>query len=366
MKLIQILFSGLGGHGSVAFSLIEADRELRLQHILGFLGTAPLLEDYVAKCEAHSFPYRYIRASARKPWVAWPAVARWLDATRPDAILLHSTSAILPCRWHAWRRRIPLVAIEHTPNAVKTRSEWIASGLTMLLADRVVLLTSQYQAELSDALGPLYRPDKVCIIPNGIDTDIFHPPQQPRAMREVWLGMAARFSHAKRQEVLVQMMMSLRRLYPEVVWRLSLAGDGERLAPVRALVSNLGLDDTVRLEGQLDESTLAKWYRGLDVYVHASDAETLSTSLLQAMASGLPVVASDIPGIRNLLGGEGKCGLLATNAGPAFAEQVARLTNDVASARDLSERSRATCKRLYSNVAMRDNYLTLINQLRNS
>lgn len=300
-----------------------------------------------------------------RPYSAWRRLARWLDRQRPDVVLLHSINSILPCRWYAWRRRALLVAVEHTPNAVKSRTEWIASRLSMLLADKVVVLTPEYHRELAEAHGCLFRKHKVVVIPNGIDATVFHPAaglaEEPAVMR---LGMAARFSFSKRQDILVGMMSILKRERPNIKWHLSLAGDGDRFEEVKNQIAILGLRDVVTLEGRLAQEELASWMRRLDIYVHASDGETLSTALLQAMATGLPIVASNIPGIVNLLGNKTKCGLLSENTQQGFAAQLQRLIDDVALAKELGGSSLNLCSQEFSNIIMLKRYLQLSDRKR--
>jgi len=77
-----------------------------------------------------------------------------------------------------------------------------------------------------------------------------------------------------------------------------------------------GLEDCVDLTGYLTPDRLAVGVRSLDIYLHASAGETLSISILQAMATGLPIVGSDVPGISGLLKGEHNCGVLMSNSTP--------------------------------------------------
>ena len=363
MRIAQIIYTGFGGLGSVAFSLINADRR-RHDWCIGFIGDVAIDSHYPARCEAAGVAFKELRSVAGRPYGAWLALARWLDEVKPDAIILHSINAIVPCRWHAWRRSVPLIAVEHAAGALKSRSEKMASRLCMALADRIVLLTPEYERQLAASHGGLYRPRKVRIIANGIDVAVFAPPaKRVAAPAEVRLGMAARFSFSKRQNVLVRMMGDLRARHPEVNWRLSLAGDGQELRRVQSLASELGLEDQVEFTGLLDEAVLAEWMRGLDIYVHASDGETLSTALLQAMASACPIVASDVSGIRNLLAGAAPLGELAANDPAGFAEKVADLWSDADRRRALGVRARAACVATYGNDTMLACYLDLIDEI---
>jgi glycosyltransferase involved in cell wall biosynthesis len=368
LKIAQIIYAGFGGLGSVAFSLVAADVEREHEWQIGFVGDQALDPSYPSRCAGHGVAWSAFRSKPGRPYRAWLALARWLARMEPDAILLHSINSILPARLVAWWRRIPLVAVEHTPNAVKSRSEWAASRLSMLLADRVVLLSAGYRDELGRAHGRLFRPAKVAIVPNGIDTERFRPAAPPTASAmAIRLGMVARFSFSKRQDLLVAVLRRLVDRRPDIEWRLAFAGDGDRLAAVHRLAADHRLADAVRFAGLLPEGMVADWLRELDIYVHASDGETLSTSLLQAMATGLPIVASDIPGIRNLLAGKGETiGILSPNDPESFADAILGLVDDPLHRRALGSRAREVCVGRYGNRAMLDAYLGLISQASSS
>lgn len=359
MKLAQILYSGLGGHGSVAFSLAGgAPRDWH--HEMVFFGIEPLLPEYARSCAAHGFGQTYVPMAQGRSWSSWRTLYQALERMRPEAIVLHSVKTILPCWLYARRHRIPLIAVEHQPNALKKTSEWVVSHLLMRLADAVVLLTPTYRDELQERLGRAWRGDKVHLIPNGIDTDRFAPMHRPALQTPIRVGMAARFSNRKRQDLLVGAARILEREAPGA-WQFSLAGDGDELPRIRAQVAQEGLDSVVDLPGYLGEDALCAWFSELDIYTHASDGETLSTSLLQALSCGLPILGSDVEGISNLLGRAGGVGLCAASeTAEGFADGLRHLARDRAHAQRLAENARALACKDYSHRSMFERYAALL------
>lgn len=363
MKVAQILYSGLGGHGSVSFSLIDADKEGKWQPLMGFLGVEALSDTYAKQCKEKSIDYDYISAMQGKPWKSWMTVFSWLKRREPNAIILHSTSALLPCWFYARYRNVPLLVVEHTPNNIKRKGEWMASRLTMQLADSVVLLTPLYREELRKKLGWFYSDKKVHIIPNGIDTDRFIPAERAsrKQSKTVWLGMAARFSDKKRQDALIDMLVLLRKQSTSVDYRLTLAGNGNTWESLRQKVKDSATEDYIRFPGYLGEDELLEWFQSVDIYLHASEGETLSTSLLQAMSMGLPIVASDVPGITNLLKRDEDYGLLVENSRPeGFADAVNKLVNDTIKFKKLSALVRQYAVDNYSQDVMFNEYYKII------
>lgn len=362
MKISQIAYTGFGGLGSVVFSLISADQSHAHNWSIGFTGDLPLDSSYPDMCDKHQVEYATFHSSPGKPYRAWVALARWLDSVKPDVVICHSINSILACRWYAYHHRARLIAVEHTSNQAKSRSVMAASLVSMLVADRVVVLTDEYREELRKAHSWLYRPDKVRVIPNGIDTLLFSPglAQSRKADKPIRLGMAARFSFSKRQDLLVGVMSKLADLRPDLSFELRFAGNGEEFDRVKALASNSPLAPHIHFDGLLNEQQVANWLRGLDVYVHATDGETLSTSLLQAMATGLPIVASAIDGVTNLLGSAGEYGICATNDAEGFTRAILRVVDSPELSNALGSRARDRILNCYSNQVMLESYLDVI------
>jgi glycosyltransferase involved in cell wall biosynthesis len=362
MKVAQILYSGLGGHGSVAFSLAAADMSGEWIHSFGFVGIEPLLPAYRDKCLGEGWKFASFQAPPRRPWRMWKRIYRWLRDTRPDAVILHSPPSLLPTIAYALVSGVWPVVVEQQANSLRRFSDWLFSAAAMILAKHVVVLTPAYFGELRLGLAWWFRAAKVVTIPNGIDTGLFRPSAlQLDARGEFALGMAARFVPAKRQDVLLSAIEKVVELRPGVAWRLDLAGDGENLPRIAAKVREMGLGKYVRLLGYLDEDALALWLRTLDIYLLASNGETLNTSLLQAMASQLPIVGSDVGGVRELIGADPACGLLVANQDPCgFARAVLELVDDRAKASALALAGRNRCLATFTNGTMRLAYRRLI------
>ncbi|MGA8172271.1 MAG: glycosyltransferase [Methylocystis sp.] len=364
-RVCQILYSGLGGLGAVAFSLLQAPRTARWAPLMAFIGIEPLREHYAQLCEKLGVPYAYFQQKQGAPWGAWRRLFSWLMRENPEVVLLHSATAIVPCFAFRLLRGRRLVAVEHTPRNAKSRQERLLALLAHALADRVVLLTPEAVSGGGKLPAILGVPKKRAVIPNGVDLRVFHPAEASRTTGAVVrLGMASRFSRLKRHDVLIDMIDHLKRLRPRTAFRLSLAGSGETFDAMRERARRRGLIDNVEFCGPLDDLRLAEWFRSLDLYLHASDSEVMSTSILQAMASGLPIIGSDIDSIHDQLAPAPCCGLLAARQdGEAFAEAALRLIDDATLRRQLAKMSRAKAESDYGSETMFEAYDALIREL---
>lgn len=132
---------------------------------------------------------------------------------------------------------------------------------------------------------------------------------------------AAEFSGRKSQEVLIRAMKKL----PEHIV-LILAGDGALLDSCRALADELGLSDRISFPGHIQN--IGAWYPLADAAVSASRSEGLPFNIMEAMYTGLPVVASSVKGHNDLIE-DGETGLLYPYGdSAACAEQLLRLERD--------------------------------------
>jgi glycosyltransferase involved in cell wall biosynthesis len=306
MKILQVLFSGLGGHGSVAFSLIRGDSNRAHQHHLLFYGAEPLASGYAELCAELAIGHE---VAYKRPGLDLGSWARVIAAVRrvgPDVVLLHSMSLVAPVAAYARASRRPVVAVDHLSNQVKQGRDWRFTAMALALANRTVFLTDDFAAEVKARLGPLYRTDAVNVIGNGIDVEAFAHglKTRPRETNIVRVGMHGRFSRSKDYGTLVRAIALLRdRLpnpgRPEI--HLSLAGDGETLEVTRQQVNELGLHDRVEFLGMLPERDIPAFLHSLDIYAQSSLGETMSTAVMQAMAAGLPVVGTDVPGLRDMV-----------------------------------------------------------------
>ena len=175
MKLLQIVFSGLGGHASVGFSLIDADTEKDYTHIIIFYGIEEVSAGYKAKCSEMGVDYFFVKKNAGFDIPSQKQIISLLKKIAPDIILLHSVSIILPVSYYCLFNKTRLISVEHQSNELKTTKEWIFSFLLVMLSEKTVYLTELYREQVKKKLGFFFRPKRSKVINNGINTAIFNP-----------------------------------------------------------------------------------------------------------------------------------------------------------------------------------------------
>jgi glycosyltransferase involved in cell wall biosynthesis len=183
------------------------------------------------------------------------------------------------------------------------------------------------------------------VLPHGVDLPPA-PPEQIRAARERWLLSDARTTvltvnqlHPRKRLDLLLRAAALARDAGQSL-RVLVAGEGVARGELEALRDELGLGDVVTYCGFVPDADLPALYAACDLYVHTGLAETFGLSVLEAAASGLPVVAVAEGGPLEILR-DGETGLLVPPTPPAIAEAIGSLASDPAAARAIGARARA-------------------------
>ena len=159
-------------------------------------------------------------------------------------------------------------------------------------ADALISVSGGLRDRLIELGAP---PEKVTVLRNGIDTDLFHPVERPAARAALGLTRPTLISVGgliprKRNHLTIDAM----RLLDNV--DLIIVGEGPQHGALQGQIDRLGLGDRVRLLGPRPHGELALYYGAADAMVLASSREGWANVLLEAMACGTPVVASRIPG----------------------------------------------------------------------
>jgi glycosyltransferase involved in cell wall biosynthesis len=228
-------------------------------------------------------------------------------------------------------------------------SRLIAAALRR--ADAVVALTRETAAEALSFGIPTHR---VHCLGNGVETTSFSPvSDQEKAAAKLAAKISTSFialyigrlSPEKGALWLVTLWERALRGFTGK-WTLVVLGDGDERSAIEQFVNARGLGGSVKLLGQ--QSAVYEWIKAADMFVLPSRNEGLSNSLLEAMSGGLPVVATRVSGVPELVE-ETKAGLV-TDVGNAveFARSLELLANDPSARQEMGARARMAIEKKYS------------------
>ncbi|KHK01388.1 glycosyltransferase family 4 protein [Desulfovibrio sp. TomC] len=205
----------------------------------------------------------------------------------------------------------------------------------------------------------------ILMIPNGVDTERFRPAGESGAAGAVGESGAAGpvrlvfVGRVVRQKGLDVLLDALSRLPAELDYRLTIVGDGPLRPELAERAAGLGLADRVAFAGWAAREAMPGLLGGADLFVFPSRDEGMPNAVLEAMASGLPVVATRISGNEELVG-DGETGFLVPpDDAPALAHALARLLADPGLCRRMGAAGRERVVREYSWQSVAERYAAL-------
>ena len=209
--------------------------------------------------------------------------------------------------------------------------------------------------------------EQTLFIRNGVDTERFAAAAagqaSPWGPDDIVIGTVARIQDVKNHRGLVDAFAHLRELEPSLRerLRLSIVGDGPLMGAVREQVASLGLQDVVWLPGA--RADVAALLHGFSLFALPSLAEGTPVSMLEAMACGLPVVASKVGGIPEVVTDGVEGSLVPVQDTEALARTLASYVRDPALRRQRGEAARARVEAAFSMRAMLAEYGKLYDRL---
>ncbi|MCC6531324.1 MAG: TIGR03088 family PEP-CTERM/XrtA system glycosyltransferase [Burkholderiales bacterium] len=214
-------------------------------------------------------------------------------------------------------------------------------------------------------------PARIDQIYNGVDIARYRPADIERAddlagggsRRALRFGTVGRLQAVKDQVTLVRAFAQAARGAPDAMReaRLVIGGDGPSRAEIEDEIRRSGMADRIDLLGQIDD--VAALLRSFDVFVLPSRDEGISNTILEAMASGLPVLATRVGGNPELVR-EGDTGQLVESGDPcALARWLVRYAQDTALRRAQGRAARIRAEGSFSLQSMVDGYAKLYDEL---
>lgn len=298
--------------------------------------------ELIARRTVRAVPSRVPVASPRSQWVLWRA----LLSTRPDVVFIpyHLSTPVL-------RGRVPVVCVIH--DCVFERDAAANGQSAFSLAYRAATRLSIRSATAMAAPSQAARRDvrrfygaelpAEAVVPHGVGAQFFSLSGRPRPCGlglpdRYILHVGAQRPH-KNQRVLVEAMSALRTSHPGL--GLVLVGQPDPRCPdeVGKLVQALGLSDLVYRFTDVEDEALLGLYANAAVFAYPSLVEGFGMPVLEAMAAGLAVVASDAEAVREVAAGAAL--IVPARTPDAWARALDQVLTDVHVERDLRERARA-------------------------
>ena len=253
---------------------------------------------------------------------------------------------------------VPHVAMFHTLGEVKNRARRAerappvriqAERAVVRRADRLICATTHER----DFLAGLYGadPDRVCVVPGGVDLESFQPGDRAAARRRLGLDagpvalFVGRLEPLKGVDLLLRAAALVELDRPLTVIVAGGDGFGGERARLEALSGELGLNERARFVGVVERDLLPAYYQAADVCVVPSYYESFGLVAVEALASGIPVIATRVGGLQYTVQ-DGRTGYLIPWRCPEpFAERLEALLSNADHRARLGRAARASVER---------------------
>lgn len=290
------------------------------------------------------------------------AIFRLCRRLKPDVLHVQHIPMLLLCFWPARLAGVRhFVVTEHTDHQLRLRPD--LRRRLRRYAQRIARITVIHDGLSRYLVEKVGIPEeRVRVIVNGVDSDRFAPAARDMVVRRtlgvdddrVVIGCIARLHPDKDHATLVRAFADMRATGHDIHAHLVIIGEGEMRVAIESLVREVGLEASVTLLG--DRSDIDRLMPQLDVFALASRTEGLPMVLLEAMACGLPCVATTVGGIPDLLrdgGGE----LVDPGDVAGFAAALGSLCRERTRRRQLGTAGRERVLAGYREADMVDAYM---------
>ncbi len=245
-----------------------------------------------------------------------------------------------------------------------------------LLAQKILARLAQGIVAVNEVIAQAVKqgwkvaPEKIKVIPNGVDLNRFKAPSQisepvtkmERKEKVFIIGTVARLDAVKNLSCLLQAAQGLLKNHPEIRLKLLWVGDGPLRIRLQEEAQTLGLSEHIEFAGE--HKDVENWYPRFTVFTNTSVYEGMSNTLLEAMACGLPLVASDVPGNALWLRENENTLFFPSGNAEMLAEKLLKLWMNPRLCLELGKNNRARAEQDYDNrqfiatyAAMYENWL---------
>lgn len=197
-----------------------------------------------------------------------------------------------------------------------------------------------------------YTSTPITVIPFGVDTERFIKDSNQTKRESLRVGMVKMLEHVYGIDLLIETLAQLKTDFPDL--QVDLYGSGSQEQNLRDLATSLGVEDSVHFHGRISNHQVPEVLNDLDVYCAFSRAESFGVSAVEANACELPVLATKVNGLLEVIK-DGENGLLVESNVTALADGLRTLLNDRSLREKLGKNGRKRVLELYDwnqNVQM--------------
>lgn len=230
---------------------------------------------------------------------------------------------VAPSVWIAKLLNIPSVINYHGGEADTFFSKSIKVIRPTMLASAKVIVPSNFLVEIFNKYNI-----ETNIVPNAIDLSVFNQSGKSAQQDKLNILVARNLELIYDNETAIKAFHLIKVKYPYAT--LTVAGTGPEKNNLQRLVAKLDLSDAVNFVGRVDRYTMADLFKQSQVMINPSTADNMPISILESLASGVPVVTTNVGGIPHLVENEQTAMMVQPKDHVAMSDAIIKLVQDTA------------------------------------
>lgn len=348
LKVLQVIPSmNVGGREKVVLDILQhMDKSRFLSEVACLAGMGSLYEDF----KARQVPLHFLHKNPGFSPAVYFRLWRLINERRYDVVHSHNPGAFLYGAVAAILAKTPVIInSEHGYGSRISKRKYWAEAFLMNRIDRTFAVSEALRETL--ASRPFADRDRIRTLHNGIDCELFQSKDKNSILghnlgigsADLVVGCVGRLADIKDHDTLIRSFRLVHDDLPRT--KLLVVGDGENRRALETLAQMLGLERHIIFTGQRND--IPALLTCMDVFVLSSLNEGISITLLEAMSSGLPVVATSVGGNLEVLR-NGSCGILVPPRNPEkMAEAILSIISDPTKANALGTTAQERVKQAF-------------------
>lgn len=300
--ILHIMHSEIGGAGDIALNLNQFEnRFLQTEYLM----TGPrLFYGFKNKFKSIKKNFFFLKINKGSHLLKIMTVIKKINKINPDLIILHNYQ-ILPALYFKLFQEKKIIFVDHMSLKLKKFKDYLSILLSAFFFDKIIFINNENFNQFN-----FIKKSKKNKIYNG-SSNFFLRDKVFNKKKFFKIGISGRINNLKNHKIAIDLLKNHPNLKKKI--KILIAGSGENEKNLKKYVSQYKLKKNVLFLGELDEQNLKRWFSKIDLYLHPSFGEAMSSSILQAMSSCTPILASNVNGINNLIGKKKYLGLLFNN-----------------------------------------------------
>jgi glycosyltransferase involved in cell wall biosynthesis len=304
-KILHILHSEMGGTADVVFSILQKKNKLFSEEIL-FIGPA-LNKNYVNILKRNKIKLTYIRSYRYLYLYSASKTFFFLFKKRFDIILIHNYQIFSVLLLKLFFN-IKIVYIDHKAQNLKNYKDYLSIFMMKFCSSKLVFVNKKNYFFYKKSCQAYSK--KFLYIANPVNINFYNNSIKKKT-KYFYIGMASRINNLKLHNLILQIFLQKKINNLKIICLF--AGEGPSKVLLERYIDKYNLNKKIKFVGNLNRLQLKNWYKKLDLYIHASKGEATSINVLQALSMKVPVIASNVPGNREIIGSTKFIGRLFAN-----------------------------------------------------